>query len=593
MALNMKLQLRQSQQLIMTPQLRQAIKILQLSRVELQKMVDTALVENPVLEETQTEDTDQENVNLEDTGTDEEHAAGEEGGMIENERHIENDAEWREYINAGAGSVTERSGMRPDNPDTNLEATLVGDESLHDHLYWQLEMSSLSPLEMRIGQAVIGTLDDDGYLSMSLLEILQDMAEEESDLHQTAANSLKNNHLVLALPQKMDLSLLSLRREGPLQSFGEEDGAPKKRGRKKKQDPLQAKTSAATPAKPRAQEDTQQAKGDASTLVTKPICQIAEAVLRFVQQFDPLGVGARSMQECLDIQLRALGLNDQLPHVLVTKHLKLLERRDLERAARKTKTTEEEVIEAYKLILSLEPTPGRPFGRGRAQTVIPDVYLLRAPSGLSGGEDQIGQYKISLNESGIPRLKISHYYQKIAQVQAQTPSNGDRTNLTQEYIQEKIRAGNWLMKSIEQRQKTILKVAKSIVKHQYNFFDLGPSHLKPLVLKDVAEDIEAHESTVSRITTSKYIHTPRGVFELKYFFASGIDQGFGEVVSSKKIKDMISKIVAQEPPKKPLTDIQIAEILSGESKIKVARRTVAKYREALNILPSNRRKRPF
>jgi RNA polymerase sigma-54 factor len=187
----------------------------------------------------------------------------------------------------------------------------------------------------------------------------------------------------------------------------------------------------------------------------------------------------------------------------------------------------------------------------------------------------------------MPRLRISDFYREMAD------NGAGNSSLTQEYIQEKIKAGNWLMKSIEQRQKTILRVTRSILKHQYDFFERGINSLRPLVLKDVAEDIDVHESTVSRITTNKYAHTPQGIFELKYFFTSGIDQGQGEVISSKKIKDMILRIISAEDAREPLTDIQIAERLSNVSKIKVARRTVAKYREALNLLPSNKRKKMF
>ena len=215
------------------------------------------------------------------------------------------------------------------------------------------------------------------------------------------------------------------------------------------------------------------------------------------------------------------------------------------------------------------------------------MYIYKSPSDSKEGEDRVGQYRVALNNGGIPRLKINDYYRQLGE--SGTPGSA----LTQEYIQEKIKAGNWLMKSIEQRQKTIFRVTKSILKHQYEFFDNGINDLRPLVLKDVAEDIDVHESTVSRITTNKYVHTPQGIFELKYFFTSGIDQGSGEVISSKKIKDMIQKIITAEDPREPLTDIQIAEILSKESKIKVARRTVAKYREALNLLPSNKRKQLF
>jgi RNA polymerase sigma-54 factor len=313
-----------------------------------------------------------------------------------------------------------------------------------------------------------------------------------------------------------------------------------------------------------------------------------EAVLRLIQQFDPPGVGARRLQECLEIQLIAMGLQGSLAWDIVHEDLKLLENKDLRRVARRQKAELDQVVESYRLIMCLEPKPGRPFARERAQHIIPDVFIHKMHSEAKpDAEDRVGQYRVVLNESGVPRLRISDYYRHLAE-RRQADSG-----LTQEYIQEKIKAGNWLMKSIEQRQKTILRVTRSILKHQYEFFEKGIHYLRPLVLKDVAEDIAVHESTVSRITTNKYVHTPQGLYELKYFFTSGIDQGHGEVISSKKIKDMIEKMIAAEDEKEPYTDIQIAERLSKESNIKVARRTVAKYREALNLLPSNKRKQLF
>ena len=312
-----------------------------------------------------------------------------------------------------------------------------------------------------------------------------------------------------------------------------------------------------------------------------------EGVLRFIQTLDPTGVGSRTLKECLEVELTALGLSDSLPYRMVDQELKLLESKDLRRIARRQKSDLDDVIEAYKLIVSLEPKPGRPFTADRAQHIIPDVFIYKFSGSGSESEGQVGQFRVSLNDAGIPRLKINGFYRDLAN------GKDPDSSLTKEYIQEKIKAGSWLMKSIEQRQRTIFRVTKSILKHQHEFFEHGINYLKPLVLKDVAEDIEVHESTVSRITTNKYVHTPQGIFELKYFFTSGIDQGQGEVISSKKIKDLIEKIIAKEDPREPLTDIQIAEHLHKEMKIKVARRTIAKYREALNLLPSNKRKQLF
>jgi RNA polymerase sigma-54 factor len=258
--------------------------------------------------------------------------------------------------------------------------------------------------------------------------------------------------------------------------------------------------------------------------------------------------------------------------------MNLLESKDLKKIARRQKQELDQVIDAYRLIMSLEPKPGRAFIANPSQHyIIPDVYIYQNQ----------GKYKVALNANGIPRLRISSYYRDLCD------SMEDDGSLTKEYIHEKIKAGQWLLKSIEQRQKTIFRVTKSILKFQMEFFEKGIHFLRPLVLKDVAEDIDVHESTVSRITTNKFVHTPQGIFELKYFFTSGIDQGEGEAVSSKRIKDMIQQMVQNEDPKTPYTDLQIADILHRRSGIKVARRTVAKYREALNILPSNKRKQLF
>ena len=278
------------------------------------------------------------------------------------------------------------------------------------------------------------------------------------------------------------------------------------------------------------------------------------------------------------IQLDILGESESLCTRIVKQDMPLLESKDLKKIARRQKQDIEQVIESYRLIMSLEPKPGREFiSNPSHHYIIPDVYIYQ--------KDE--EYKVALNSAGMPRLRISSYYKDLSNTLE------DDGSLTKDYILEKVKAGQWLLKSIEQRQKTIYRVTKSILRFQKKFFQHGIHFLRPLVLKDVAEDIDVHESTVSRITTNKYVHTPQGIFELKYFFTSGIDQGRGEAVSSKLIKDMILQMVQKENLKSPYTDLQIADILVRQSGIKVARRTVAKYREALNILPSNKRKQLF
>jgi RNA polymerase sigma-54 factor len=553
--------MRLSQQLIMTPQLQQAIKLLQLSRQELEELIDQALIENPVLEEVPEETESSED--LPAVAAESDTLAG-EGDVIENHQLAENDVDWQQYLASGSGVIPERH-TRDGGEDSNLEATFSRSETLQDHLAWQLEMASLGPLEMAIGNYLIGNLDDDGYLTASI----QDMLEGLPELHREIEQAIRKRRLSLPPLEEFDPGVLALFHLS---------SQPEVRGKKKKAPPAFEEEEQAAAAQPAA----------SPRIRMRPEAgEVVERVLRLIQQFDPIGVGARNLQECLEVQLAALGLKGKLPYQIVHHDLRLLENKDLKKIARRRKSDLEEVIEAYKLIMSLEPKPGRPFVRERAQTIIPDVYIYKVHADNEEGEDRFGSYRVTLNDSGITRLRISDFYREMAE---STPSD---SSLTQEYIQEKIKAGNWLMKSIEQRQKTILRVTRSILKHQYEFFENGINYLRPLVLKDVAEDIDVHESTVSRITTNKYAHTPQGIFELKYFFTSGIDQGQGEVISSKKIKDMILRIISSEDAREPLTDIQIAERLSRESKIKVARRTVAKYREALNLLPSNKRKKMF
>ena len=567
MALNMKLQMRLSQQLIMTPQLQQAIKLLQLSRQELEELIDQALIENPVLEEDMEEGSPLDGLAAEQPASElaDTDMLAKEGDIIQDERHNENDQDWEAYIASGSGIIAERQ-TRDDGDEPGFEATLTRSESLQEHLLWQLEMAPFSPLERDIGALIIGNLDDDGYLTASI----QEMLEITPGLHREIEAAGKRQELLLPPVEPSEAEWLT--------AFHQSAQLVPEKGRRKKKAP------------PVFEEDNVQAEEEPAGEKVRVKADVAlrvEAVLEHIQQFDPIGVGCRGLQECLLVQLQAMGLKGGLPYLIVLHDLKLLENKDLKKVAPRRKADLDDVVEAYRLIMNLEPKPGRPFARERAQTIIPDVYIYKVHADGDDGEDRHGDYRIALKERGSTRLRISDFYRNMAE------NSGKDASLTQEYIQEKIKAGNWLMKSIEQRQKTILKVSKSILKHQYEFFEKGIHYLRPLVLKDVAEDIDVHESTVSRITTNKYTHTPQGIFELKYFFTSGIDQGHGEVISSKKIKDMILKIITSEDAREPFTDIQIAERLSEESKIKVARRTVANYREALNLLPSNKRKKMF
>ena len=559
--MRMGLEMKMGQQLIMTPQLQQAIKLLQLSRVELEELIDQALVENPTLE---TQNPEEEEV------TPEEKDESKTDDLTDDQAQLSYDEEWQQYVEGGAGVIQEsRSHHDHDDESNPLEATISRTQSLMDHLFWQLEITKLTELETEIGEHIIGNLDDDGYLYTSLRELI-------------ATTPLLKKQISQALEEG---SIKPLYPESGNDAFDFHHEMTKKVEKKHK-----GKKKA-----PILNEDEEPQEILSTEDISDEDCAVLERMLMVIQNFDPPGVGARSLQECLENQLVYLKMGDSLAFRIIQENMHLLEQKDLKRIARNYKVDISEVVSAYHLITELEPKPGRPFGREVTQYVIPDVYIYKRGA----------EYIVNMNQDSIPRLRINPYYQELIQKEMEKKKadakaevkvenkKEEEQDMTTLYIQEKIKSGDWLMKSIEQRQKTIFRVSKSILKYQYEFFEKGIDYLKPLVLKDVADDIEVHESTVSRITTNKYMHTPQGIFELKYFFTSGIDQGDGDVVSSKKIKDYIKKMIDSEDKKKPFTDLQIKNELLENAKIKVARRTVAKYREAMNILPSNKRKQLF
>ena len=564
MAMQMKMQMKMSQQLIMTPQLQQAIKLLQLSRAELEELIEQTLIENPVLEEgidmdtfpNKTEDSQETTETAESpevvADTDDFETAREN----EPEKKDQDEIDWQQYIEQVEqfGGYQERryNVASEDQEGPSIEATAAQTESLADHLVWQLDMLDLSKLEYLAGAHLIGNIDDDGFLVTSIRELL----ESQRDLYDQIVAKHKSGDLP-DLPE-IDPDMLDLKFQS---------GKPTQKKKNKKEEPSDF-----------VEEVNVLEEEPKKTELLSAACSFVENVLVKIQQFNPNGVGARSLQECLLIQLDILGESGNLCSRIVKNDMPLLESKDLKKIARRQKQDIEQVIEAYRLIMSLEPKPGREFiANPSHHYIIPDVYIYQKDH----------EYKVALNSAGMPRLRISNYYKDLSNTLE------DDGSLTKDYILEKVKAGQWLLKSIEQRQKTIYRVTKSILRFQKEFFEKGIHYLRPLVLKDVAEDIDVHESTVSRITTNKYVHTPQGIFELKYFFTSGIDQGRGEAVSSKRIKDMIMQMVQKENLKSPYTDLQIADVLERKSGIKVARRTVAKYREALNILPSNKRKQLF
>lgn len=300
------------------------------------------------------------------------------------------------------------------------------------------------------------------------------------------------------------------------------------------------------------------------------------AVIETIQSFDPPGIGARDLQESLLIQLRHLDLENSLASKIVQQYLTQLDERSLQKIARALGVSLREVIAAVGLIRTLDPKPGSRFHPQRVEYIVPDIVVVKVDD----------DYQVMLNEDGMPRLRINPLYQNIMR------HNDGMHHDTREYLEEKFRSAVWLMKSVEQRRQTLLRVAKSVCKFQREFLDKGLAYLKPLVLKDVADDIGMHESTVSRVTTNKYVHTPQGVFELKFFFHSGLESFEGDAMSSVSVKDIIRKAVAAEDTRKPLTDQQLMMLLEDKG-VKIARRTIAKYRQELRIPPASRRKRLF
>jgi RNA polymerase sigma-54 factor len=299
-----------------------------------------------------------------------------------------------------------------------------------------------------------------------------------------------------------------------------------------------------------------------------------EEVLFLLQSFDPIGVCARDLTECLLLQCRGLGLENTLVPQIIKNHLNHLENKNYKAICRALKVNIEEIVAAINIITSMEPKPGRQFSVEEPQYITPDIYVYKT-------EDD---FVIMINDDGLPKLRVNSFYKQAILSDKEIGGNA------RDYIQDKLRSAAWLIRSIHQRQKTIYKVMESILKFQRDFFEKGIAQLKPMVLRDVAEDIGMHESTISRVTTNKYAYTPQGIFELKYFFNSSIKRVYGEAIASASVQEKIKRLIESEDPHKPYSDSKMAEILKAEN-IDIARRTVAKYREMMGVLPSNKRKR--
>jgi RNA polymerase sigma-54 factor len=471
MAIELQQQLRLQQQLVMTPQLQMAIKLLQLSHLELADMIRQEIESNPILEEP---------VEPEPAETSENDAPE---PVITREVNVEDKFEsfldWQSYMDEYNSSG--RNHFDTEKKEAaDLEAFTTGKTSLSDHLRWQLLMTKPEPEEELIGSHVIGNINKYGYLDISVDEIAA---------------------ICQAHPDKV------------------------------------------------------------------------RQVIAMMQTFDPPGICAANLQECLLIQLKLLGIDNPLVFALIQHHFKDLENKRYKVIAKALKTDIGQIVAAVNVIRCLDPKPGERFSSDEPVYITPDVYVFK----------ENGDLIVVLNDDDIPRLQINSYYRRAVRRGEKIEEN------TKAYLKDRLRSAEWLIKSIHHRRKTIYNVMSSIVKFQRDFFEHGISHLKPMVLRDVAEDINMHESTISRVTNNKYAYTPQGIFELKFFFNSSINCTNGDTMASASVQEKIRKIIEHEPPKKPYSDKIIAEKLAAGD-IRIARRTIAKYREILGILPSSKRK---
>jgi RNA polymerase sigma-54 factor len=497
MALEIKLNQKLSQSLVMTPQLQQAIKLLQLGRIEYLEVLQKELLENPVLEEEMTGAEDNRDIsqsngqssptsnnNQDDSNTDPVQGLDDADklGMTS----ISN-SDWPDYFDTYTesfpGGVSTSNWLNDDDERLSFESIVSKPEGLAPHILWQLRTTELSEEEQDIALHIVGNLDRNGYLRVSLEELAKEC-----------------NHTV----------------------------------------------------------------------------EVIEKVLTVIQSLDPPGIGARDIKECLCIQLDQLGLKDSLVYRIISLHLDKLEKKRYESIARQEKVSIEDIYDSVKIIQRLEPHPGRPFVDEPPIFITPDIYVKKV------GEELI----ISLNEAGMPKLRLSQRYRELltkGDTQVDAPNK--------EYLQDRLRSAAWLIKSIHQRQQTIYRVTESIMKFQKDFIENGVSALKPLVLREVASDVGMHESTISRVTTNKFVHTPQGIYELKFFFAPKLKSDEG-AISSESVREKIRNMILAEDPSLPLSDQELMERLKTEG-INIARRTVAKYRELSNIPPSSRRKKIF
>lgn len=470
------LQLRLSQQLAMTPQLQQAIRLLQLSTLELQQEIQLALESNPLLEQTDLHEEIDAKETTETEGLDTREAL-EQKDMPE---ELPLDATWDEIYTAGTPSGTGTDYSDDELPVYQGETT----QTLQDYLMWQVDLTPFSDTDVAIATSIVDAVDDTGYLTVPLEDILESLGDENVTMDEV------------------------------------------------------------------------------------------EAVLKRVQRFDPVGVAARDLRDCLLIQLSQYAKDTPYlaeARLIISEHLALLANHDFRSLMRTTRLKEDTLKEAMLLIQSLDPRPGQSINTGESEYVIPDVLVRKVQD----------SWTVELNADSIPRLKINQQYAAMGS-NARNDSDG-------QYIRSNLQEAKWLIKSLESRNDTLLKVTRCIVEQQQAFFEQGAEFMKPMVLADIAQAVEMHESTISRVTTQKFLHSPRGIFELKYFFSSHVNTDSGGEASSTAIRALVKKLIAAENPAKPLSDSKLATLLSDQGII-VARRTVAKYRESLSIPPSNQRK---
>ena len=470
------LQLRLSQQLAMTPQLQQAIRLLQLSTLELQQELQQALESNPLLEQIDTH----EEIDTRETQDSETLDTADALEQKEMPEELPLDASWDTIYTAGTPSGTSGDYIDDELPVYQGETT----QTLQDYLMWQVELTPFSDTDRASATSIVDAVDDTGYLTVPLEDILESMGDEEIDIDEV------------------------------------------------------------------------------------------EAVLKRIQRFDPVGVAAKDLRDCLLIQLSQFDKTTpwlEEARLIISDHLDLLANHDFRTLMRVTRLKEDVLKEAVNLIQSLDPRPGQSIQTGEPEYVIPDVLVRK----------HNGHWTVELNSDSIPRLQINQHYASMC--------NNARNDGDSQFIRSNLQDAKWLIKSLESRNDTLLRVSRCIVEQQQAFFEQGEEYMKPMVLADIAQAVEMHESTISRVTTQKYLHSPRGIFELKYFFSSHVNTEGGGEASSTAIRALVKKLIAAENPAKPLSDSKLTSLLS-EQGIMVARRTVAKYRESLSIPPSNQRK---